>query len=61
MSYYDKETPRLDICGSEHLIPNNLFFPHLIKAHLPNRTAVDPKIAHNFCWMVIKYLILIIN
>lgn len=43
------------MCGKEHQISNNLFFPHLIKAYLPNKTAIDPKLMH-YCWMVNFFL-----
>lgn len=50
-SYYEKEQPRLDLC-TEHEIKENLFFPHLIKAHLQNGTVIDLTRALSYCWIV---------
>ena len=47
---YDEEPYRINMC-EEHSIPQALFFPHLILAHLPNGTLIEPS-APPLCWMV---------
>ncbi|CAI4225131.1 unnamed protein product [Auanema sp. JU1783] len=51
LNIYDEEQPRLDICD-KHELPSNLFFPHLISAHLANKTLVDPSLPSP-CWIAV--------
>uniref|UniRef100_A0A1I7XKT6 SRCR domain-containing protein n=1 Tax=Heterorhabditis bacteriophora TaxID=37862 RepID=A0A1I7XKT6_HETBA len=52
LGIYDEEKPRADICLT-HIVPSNLFFPHLFSIHLSNGTLVDPSLPHS-CWISIS-------
>lgn len=52
-SFYDVEKPRIDMC-ERHEVPEQNFFPHLIKAHLQNGSTIEamqpvPCWAVSFC------------
>jgi hypothetical protein len=51
-SFYDIEKPRIDMC-EQHAVPDNLFFPHMIKAHLRNGSTID-SMQPVPCWVMIK-------
>ncbi|KAI6192849.1 hypothetical protein M3Y99_01913900 [Aphelenchoides fujianensis] len=39
-SFYEMEKPRIDMC-EVHAVPDQLYFPHTIKAHLQNGSTLD--------------------
>ncbi|KAI6213056.1 hypothetical protein M3Y94_00104200 [Aphelenchoides besseyi] len=51
-TFYEMEKPRIDICET-HFVPDNLYFPHVIKAHLQNGTAPD-LLQPVTCWVTLK-------
>ncbi|CAD6189691.1 unnamed protein product [Caenorhabditis auriculariae] len=50
IGHQEEEAVRIEMC-SNHTVPRNLFFPHLIAVHLQNGTLIDPNLPSP-CWMV---------